>query len=179
MYLSIPFKQFEIDKLSFKKKRKKDKEYIKIVYNLDNVLINDIYIMTPVLKCRSIKKYSNTKIKNKYNIELKCPDNFIEFLLDVEDRIKYYFCNNVNTENNHTSIINNNVININIFKDIYTGFTIYDIASKDKNDLFNIENIKENDNVKLLLAFNYIWINNYNYGLSWRIIGIEYLSTDI
>ena len=63
MYLSIPYKQFETEKLSFKVKRKKDKEYIKIIYNIDNILINDIYIRTPVLVCKDIYKNNNTKIK--------------------------------------------------------------------------------------------------------------------
>ena len=176
MYLSIPYKNFEIENLSFKKKRKKEKDFIKIVYSLNNVLINDIYIQTPIVKCNNIIKYHNTKIKNKYNVEFKCPTDFIDFLNKVEHNIQHYFENNINN-NNHISIINNNRININIFKDIYTGFTIYDL--KDSESYYDIDKLKENDNVKLLLAFNYIWINNYNYGLSWRIIGIEYLSTDI
>jgi len=171
MYLSIPYKQFETEKLSFKVKRKKDKEYIKIIYNIDNILINDIYIRTPVLVCKDIYKNNNTKIKNKYNIELNCLPDFIIFLRTIEDKIKEYFEENINTENHHISIINTNSIKINIFKDIYTGFTIYDLKNIKEN--YNIENLKIGDEVKLLLAFNYIWINNYNYGLSWRIIGFS------
>jgi len=65
MYLTIPYSNFDSKKLSFKKKKKKDKEYIKIVYKLYNILINDIYINTPLLICKNVRKYFNTKIKNK------------------------------------------------------------------------------------------------------------------
>ena len=181
MYLSIPYKQFEIDNLSFKKKKKKDKDYIKIVYKLYNTLINDIYIITPKVICVNIRKYFNTKIKNKYSIELLCSLSFISFILEVESRIKLYYLQNINEDYNkqheHISIVNNNTININIFKDIYTGFTIYNLKNNDEK--IDIENIEKNSVVKLLIAFNYIWINNYNYGLSWRVIGLERLLTNV
>ena len=112
-----------------------------------------------------------------------CPIPFIEFILDIEKNIQKYYSENIHNENiqDHISIVNDNIININIFKDIYTGFTIHNLNDLAKH--FEIEELKKNSKIKLLIAFNYIWMNNYNYGLSWRIIGIENkiseISTDI
>ena len=181
MYMSIPYKKFDIENISFKKKKKKDKDYIKIVYKLYNTLINDLYINTPELVCLNIKKCFNTKIKNKYSCELQCSSTFISFIANIENKIQHYYSNNIRNEHEnkheHISIINNNTIRINIFKDIYTGFTIHNLNDGDIK--IDIEKIDNNIPVKLLIAFNYIWLNNYNYGLSWRIIGMERLLPNV
>ena len=172
MYTIIPYEKFESDKLTFKKKKKKEKDYIKILYRLCDVLINDIYIQSPTLICKRIGKSFNTKIKNKYMIELECPADFIDFIKKIESNIKDYYVDNVFADNNFVSIIKGNTIKVYIYKDIYTGFATYNLKN---NEIFDIDSIGINKKVNLILAFNYVWMNDYNYGLSWRIIGIDEL----
>ena len=170
MYILIPYKQFKNEYLLFKNKRKKEKEYIKLIYKIKDIMINDIYIMSPEIICENPVQCYNAKLKNKFMIYFKCPPEFIEFITGVENTIQLYIENN--TENNrcHTSIIRNNIIKLNIYKDIYTGISLYDIKNE---NAFDIETFKKDMKVKLILSFNYIWINNYNYGISWRITGVE------
>ena len=63
MYISIPFKKFNEEKLSFKKKKKKEKDYIKIVYLENNIMINDIYIESPAVLCKDKLQCYQSKMK--------------------------------------------------------------------------------------------------------------------
>jgi len=171
MYISIPFKKFNEENLSFRKKKKKEKDYIKIVYLENNIMINDIYIESPVILCKAKLECYNSKIKNKFLLKLICPKEFINKILDIETKIQSYVINNVTSNRDYTSIVdkdNKNIININLFKDIYTGFNIYN----NNKEYYPIDSIERNKRIKITLAFNYIWINDYNYGLSWRIISM-------
>jgi hypothetical protein len=112
-------------------------------------------------------------MKNKFLLKLICPKDFISKILIIENKIQDYMVNNITSNRDYTSIIdrnNGNIININLFKDIYTGFNIY--SDKNENDYYPVDNIDKNKRIKITLAFNYIWINDYNYGLSWRIISM-------
>jgi hypothetical protein len=173
MYISIPFKKFNEEKLSFRKKKKKDKDYIKIVYLENNIMINDIYIESPIILCKDKLQCYQSKMKNKFLLKLICPKDFIKKILIIENKIQDYMVNNITSNRDYTSIIdrnNGNIININLFKDIYTGFNIY--SDKNENDYYPVDSIDKNKRIKITLAFNYIWINDYNYGLSWRIISM-------
>jgi len=167
MYVIIPYQNLNIDNLVLKNKTKRDKVYIKILYIMDKIVMNDVYILSPKVVCLDELLCISQKIKNKYLITLKCTFDFINYIKSIEKKVINYFnYNNYLLE--YSSIVKKNIIQLNIFKDIYTGFNIYD----KNNDLYPIENIKKGQEMKVVLAFNYVWINKYNYGISWRLNSI-------
>ena len=176
MYVIIPYNKFKEDNLTFKKKKKKDKEFIKIIYKFSNLLINDIYIESPVILCLDRIQSKEFKIKNKYMLRLICPRAYIQKLRDIENATVNYIHDNITNNKGHTSIIdkeNENIINITLYKDIYTGIAVYNDNDNCLTCKYPIEELVKNKSIKLTLAFNYIWINNYNFGLSWRAIAIK------
>lgn len=172
MYILIPYYKFNESNLLFKKKKKKDKEFIKIMYKMDNMFINDIYLESPNILCVNSIKDNNYKIKNKYLLKLICPKDYITKIKTIEKSIIDFININITDDKYYTSIIdkdNDNIINITLYKDMYTGITVYD----ENNNIYPLESIYKNKAIRIILAFNYIWLNNYNYGLSWRAICIK------
>ena len=169
MYVIIPYEKFNIEDLCFNKKIKKNKKYVKIVYKMEKSIVNDIYIHFGKVKCVDDLQDSIIK-KNKYSVGFYCSNKIMNTIRSIEKNCSDYINSSMNINLNRSICdkYHNNKINIDLYKDMYNGFTIYDI-DKGKYDL---QKLQMDKSVNLVMAFNYIWINEYNAGISWRLVAL-------